>query len=278
MGEIGNNVIKVSGLTINELDINKIPVLLLSNREKIKRPIIFVFHKLLQNKKNELALAYTLASRGYFIVVMDMYGHGDREVSFDKEKKYNFNNLFKDIYNTALNVNSVLAYLRESYEEELDFNNIGSVGVSIGASVALVSGYLVKDIKYVASVVGGPCNWKHIVGNGSFENFKFFSYSDKVMEYERVKEDIERYDPITNYKNRSMDLPDMLFLNGQLDMVVPIRLATESFNRLAEHYQDNGQEGKIQFKKFTKAGHEVTVEMLETLLDWLELRNKRCNE
>lgn len=277
MYEINNSVSKVNRLTINELAIDDIPVLLLNGSEKAKKPIVFVFHRLLQNKKNELALAYTLASKGFFAVLIDMCGHGDREGSFDKEKRYNFNNLFKDIYKTAVDVNGVLEFLRGTYKKELDFNSIGAIGVSIGASVALVSGYLVKDIKYIASVIGGPCNWEKHVRSGAYENFKFFSYSDKVMEYERVKEDIERYDPITNYKNRISNLPEILFLNAQLDMAVPIRIATESFNKLAEHYQANGQGEKIQFKKFNKAGHEVTVEMLETLVDWVELQNKRCN-
>ncbi len=252
--------------TIIEDRYNAIPVLFVKNNDLRIKPIVFLFHKLLNNKASELPLAHSLAKNGYFVVVLDMYGHGDRTESYEITGKYQFNYIFKDVYNTANDVWQIINYLKELNEHSLDFNNIGAVGTSIGGSIALVSSYLINEIKYAVSIVG-TCNWEYILNNRTFDSFRFHAHSNPVMDYEKVREYVKKRNPVNNYN--SSNIKPILFLNGMLDTTVPITIALEYFNQLKKVFSNYGEEDVLEFKTYSHAGHEVTPEMTRDLIEWL---------
>lgn len=258
--------------TVTEVNIDGIPVIFLRNSGQEPKPIIFLFHKLLNNKIKELSLAYVLASAGYFVVGIDMYGHGDREESFDKSRKYEFNNLFYDVYRTARDIPAIIEFLKEQKSLNLDFLNIGAVGVSIGGSIALVAGYLFKEIKFVTSIVG-TCDWKYVLDNDLLSTFRFFAKSRKVMLlYDKVIRDIEEYEPINNYNFDNMI--HILFLNGAMDTSMPLEAVKQYHKRFYELFSSKGKGEYLDFMVYPKAGHEVTAEMVKDLLEWLKKRAK----
>lgn len=257
--------------TITEANIDGIPTIFLQNSGQEPKPIVFLFHKLLNNKIKELSLAYVLASAGYFVVGIDMYGHGDREESFDKDRKYEFNNLFHDVYRTARDVPVVIEFLKKQKSLNLDFQRIGAVGVSIGGSIALVAGYLLNEIKFVVSIIG-TCDWKYVLDNDLLSTFRFFAKSRDAMLYDKVLRDIEEYEPINNYNCDNM-IP-ILFLNGAMDTSMPFEAVNQYHKRFYELFRSKGKGDYLDFKVYQKAGHEVTAEMVKDLLEWLRMRAK----
>ena len=71
-----------------------------------RKEAIFVLHKLLCDKTSELPLAYELAKEGYFVIIMDIMGHGERNTL--KEHKYDFQNMFYDVRKTVEDIGKVL--------------------------------------------------------------------------------------------------------------------------------------------------------------------------
>ena len=264
------NILQKDDIVISESVIKGIPVLLLCNTQSFKHPMIFIFHRFLMNKTTEFPLAFRLAKVGYFCVLVDMHGHGSRDNSFDQTMSYDFNKMFRDIYLTAVDTNEILDYLEEHYKESLDFNYIGSAGTSIGASVAMVSGYVNKRIKYIVSMIGAPCKWGSLINESSFHAFKVFAVSKDVFDYKSISEDISKYDPINHFSGLGEALPSVIFLNGKVDMIIPVKGAVEAYESLNITYQERNQQNKLLFKLYPKVGHNITEEMISDCISWLD--------
>ena len=246
--------------------IEGIPVLFVY--KKGKKNLIFVFHKLLENKESELGLAYRLSIEGFFVVVIDMHGHGEREGSFEIQGLYDFNNLVIDCYKTALDVDKILCYLCNHEEYDIDMNSISCLGVSIGANVALITGYLNINISRVISIIGS-LDWETPVKENKYSYFRMYAMDKHVIQYEKVKYDIDKYHPTKHYANL-VNLPQILFLNGRLDMTVPYESAKKEINQLEKIYYENGKKHLINYKAYSKAGHNVTYSMINDLVFWLK--------
>lgn len=244
-----------------------IPLYLIYNKTNKCKPIIFLFHKLLEDKSKELPLGLKLAENGYCVVLIDMHGHGERSNSFYIKKKYDFNLIYRDIYNTAKDISSVIKYLKDTMNDELDFNNIGSVGVSIGASVALVSGFFIDEIKFVVGMIGSY-DWKKQVLNDAFRSFKPFALYPEVIEYEKVKNDIEKYEPF-NKIMKDNEIP-ILFQHGALDFSIPVNIAREYYRKIKEVYERDNKGDYLCFLMYDMAGHQVTNDMEIDLIKWLK--------
>lgn len=257
---------------VSKKNIEGIPIILIKNLKTEVKPIVFIFHKLLMCKEDQLPLGYNLASRGFFCVLIDMHGHGEREISFDKTMKYEFSDLFEDIYNTANDIHSVITFLKANYAGELDFNNMNCIGASIGGSIAVVTGYLRDDIKNIVSMVAIPCDWKNSMNADSFRTFKFFAKSKQIIDYERMKSDMQKYEPLKYYHQGNFTGKNIIFLNGQLDTAIPVEVAHQSYQKLKDIL---GSQNNITFKRYPRVGHEVSKGMFIDLFDWLKEKNER---
>lgn len=244
--------------------IQDIPILFIRHNDNKVKPIIFLFHKLLCDKNSELPLAYELAQHGYFVIIFDICGHGERNIL--PVNKYDFQHIFRDAYKTAANINDVLNYLKVNDYPNVCINNVGVVGLSFGGTIALISGYMVNEVKYVASIIG-TCNLQYIIENKTLESFKPFSLTKPVMDYDEAQVEMEEIDPIKHYN--SNNLKPMLFLDGKLDMTVPYREKLVFYDELKTLFDNNGQLEDLTFKVYSNAGHQITTQMIETLIQWL---------
>ena len=232
------------------------------------KDVIFLFHKLLKNKEDELPLGCFLAREGYFVVIIDMYGHGERQNSYDKLFLYDFNCLYKDVYCTASDLENIIIFLKERFGQ-LCFESITAVGVSIGASVALTCGYLYPQVSRVVSLLGS-LDWENEVKNNWVSPFRFSSKDKCVMQYELVKNDIRIYNPLFHYED--CHKPVILFMNGLLDMTIPVKSVESTCNDFKRLYASNNQEYKVSLRLYENTGHQVTYKMIEELLKWLRLK------
>lgn len=257
---------KLDIIVSNEI-VNNIPVLFVQNTKKIIKKVIFVFHKLLEDKTYELPLAYRLAKEDYFVVICDMYGHGEHQVSNQEMHKYEFNNVFKDIYHTAHDIRYVIQYLKLNYMDTLNFSNIGALGISIGASIALVAGYLLEEIKYVVSIIG-TCSWQYIIDNSGFDSFKFHACSNPVMDYDSVREYACKHEPINNYDQSNFK--PILFLNGKLDTTISLFTVNMYVQHLREKFEEYGKGNLVELKIYNNVGHNVTAKMVNDAICWMK--------
>lgn len=248
--------------------INDIPALFVCNRNRELKPIVFAFHQLLQNKESELSIGYKLAKENFFVVVFDLHGHGERKNSYEYYGRYDFNNLYKDIYKTACDIKTVLDYLESLHLETLSFSDIACAGTSIGANAALISGYLNNETKNIVSLIGSM-DWEYTAKYNRFELLKYYSFARELMQFNKLKYDILQYNSVNNY-SKINTLPRMIFMNGLLDTVSPIESVKLSYDKLKKIYTDVNKGHSIELKIYAKAGHQVAYEMLNNTIQWLK--------
>lgn len=61
------NESSATGCLVSKVNIEGIPIILIENLITAVKPIVFIFHKLLMRKEDQLPLGYNLASRGFFL-------------------------------------------------------------------------------------------------------------------------------------------------------------------------------------------------------------------
>lgn len=256
--------------SIKEITISNIPLLFVYQSLTEHNKIVFLFHKLLENKFCELPMAYKLAREGYFVVVMDVHGHGEREDSFDKLGFYDFNMLYKDAYETAKDINTIIIYLKTLYQK-LDYSSIICIGASNGANIAFMAGYLVQNVTHIISLIGS-LNWEFSIKNRSLHTFQKFAKESSMFEYRIVQKDIQQYNPIHRFSTLEQ-LPYVLFQNSVLDATIHIDSAEDSFRKLTQIYKEKNQENIISLKKYKRTGHYVSKIMVDDLIEWLKSSN-----
>lgn len=254
------------GIVVKEERIKEIPVLLVFKENRQAKSVIFLFHKLLNNKEQGLPLAYELAKEEYFVIILDMYGHGKREISFDTSQRYEFNHLVRDIQATVADVKTILCYEEFNSLYGLKDLSVKVVGISIGGTIALSCFMLMKEIDSMASLAG-TYDLKYIIENKRLDSFKLFAASIPVIDYERAKEEQKNLD-ITNHLFKEKARP-ILFMNGKLDTTVSIEARKEFHDELKKIYKSHGKENLIIHKDYAKTGHEVTIKMVKDLIKWL---------
>ncbi len=251
-------------IIIQKTSVEEIPILFVRQDNAERKEAIFVLHKLLCDKTSELPLAYELAKEGYFVIIMDIMGHGERNTL--KEHKYDFQNMFYDVRKTVEDIGKVLQYIRDSGEKKISLNHTGVVGTSFGASIALIAGYMLKEISYVACLIG-TCNLRYIIENRTLCVFRPFSLSKNVIDYDKVIDEMEELDCLKNYN--SDNLKPMLFLDGKIDMTIPYKEKTEFYRELESIFLKAGRKEDITYQFYSNTGHKLNDDMIHTLLVWL---------
>ncbi len=251
-----------------KVHISGIPVLILYKKQVSGlMPIVFLFHKLLQNKTNELPTAFILSEHGYFVVLLDMAAHGERQATKD-QLEYNFNYIFQDIYQTANDVQTIIDYLHKEYKGQLRFTDITVVGVSIGASVALASSCISNEITKVACLIGAV-NWEFMITQNMFSAFSIFYPANRTLDTDMLMNDIRKYEPFICLKPNK--LPSILFLNGALDNYLLLKASRNYYSELQKIYNAVDGNEKLSMAELKKTGHEVNTVMLKHLLQWLKM-------
>ena len=244
-----------------------IPVLYVYMRKRApSSKVVFLFHKLLFNKEDCLPAAYYLAKQGFYVVCLDMLGHGDRENSYDTLGKYEFNHLISDIYDTAMDVHTVINHMSLNNDNALDLEDVAAVGISAGANIALACGYLHKEIKRVASMIG-VVNWDYIIEKQTLNSFHF--HASTKIDYENLKRDIVRYNinSLCNYD--AANGPKISFFNGLLDTTIPLIEVKRYYKRLHSRFSELERQDNISFHGYPLAGHHLNIPMLSDLAEWL---------
>ena len=251
-------------IIISKKYIEKIPVLYVKKESDTKKEIIVLLHKLLNDKVSELSLAYQLAAEDYFVIILDIRGHGERNTL--NGYKYNFQNMFVDARETVADIKKILRYTQEFEQQEITLSRIGVIGTSFGASIALIAGYMLQEINYVVCLIG-TCNLRYFIENKTMHVFRPFSLLREIIDYDQAYAEMEALDCLKNY--HSENLKPMLFLDGIMDTTIPYKEKVNFYQELEAIFSRAKRKEEITYQFFPHAGHKVNASMVSTLLKWL---------
>ena len=252
---------------INKHIVNDCPFITVNNtgiRQQSKKKMVIIFHKMLENKETQLPLAYKMAKQGYYCVLPDMHGHGERLDGFDSIQRYDFNCIYEDIYKTALNVPLMVDFIKNK-EKDIMFAEVCGIGISIGASVALLSSCF-TNMKCVVSIIGIPCCWAKQIHENIFDSYKMFSNTKGFIDIQKLLKDAQKYDPLNFLKNSS-ELPYILMINGKMDIAMPLKIVRQAYDHLAAEYEN--QLERLSQKLIPRAGHFFTENMQSITIEYV---------
>jgi len=248
-------------ITIRSIKLNEIPLLeLFKNDGAAKKPMVLLYHGYLGRKEFILPQAYNLAANGFFVVVPDAYGHGDRSGSRIPE-------LIDCAIRSAAEINGLIDRYRDSCEA--DYARAGLAGYSMGGMITFQ--YMTmedKRIRAAVPVISTP-DWASIV-----DGFNNRARLDELKSYGIIKDDselagyralAEAIQPINRYELMK-DIPLLMLCGGNDPVTVPAG-AQRLYELLKPIFFD---EESLRVKIFPGISHMDTIEMNMDLVNWMK--------
>lgn len=254
--------IERDGLMQVTRSINGIPVLEIYEDNEKDKPLVLVSHGFAGSKEsmNEDGKMDELAKMGYYVVALDNRMHGERPgASFKVEAvksmgKINLVMVRTAIKETADDVKRLVDFY--SYEEQIDENRIGMIGVSMGGFVTYRAMTIEDRIKVAVPFISSPF-WDDIPG-------------DLPKELEIETENLEVYSNEYSPGNQVEKFyPCAIFGQvGDSDEHFKVERVQDFYGALEKYYEKTPD--KLKLKVYPNVGHEVTDEMWKNGLEWFE--------
>lgn len=221
-----------------------------------KKPMILMIHGYLCLKEQHMLHAYNLARHGFFVVLPDAYGHGERNTTGEN----------CTFFEAALNTTTEINYLIDSYskDERVDITRVGLTGFSMGGCITF--NYLAGEdmrIKAAVPVIGTP-DWVSIMkteGVKAEMKASGLVKSDADMEeYARIASKVQPLNKFTNMK----DIP-LLILSGGDDPIIPTDIVKQFYEQLQALYTCKED---IKHIVYNGVGHVDNYPMNMELAQW----------
>ncbi|HHY83769.1 MAG TPA: alpha/beta fold hydrolase [Clostridiales bacterium] len=238
-----------------------IPLLeLYENNGVKKKPMVLLYHGYLGRKEFVLIQAYNLACNGFFVVVPDAYGHGERG-----------SGQVIDLFDSIQHSTSEIDNLIDSYTDNQDADNtrVGLAGFSMGGCITFQ--YIAqekKKVKAAVPIISTP-DWVSIVDNFNtpekteeLKSLGIIKEAGELAEYRKIAESIQ---PINRYEMMK-DTP-LLMLCGAKDMVTPVSGAQRLYELLRPIVAD---EDALKLVIDPNSAHADTVGMNLMLAEWMK--------
>jgi fermentation-respiration switch protein FrsA (DUF1100 family) len=243
------------------MNINGVP-LLIAEKQEIKgqpAPLLIFAHGYTSAKEHNLHFAYSLAEKGFRVVLPDAPLHGEREPEDITKRDMKF----WDIVLQAVDeINHIAAYFSE--KDLVIAGKIAAGGISMGAITTYA--VLSQNSEIAAGIA--------LMGTPALEDFAKWQVEQlknrgwTVPFTENMLQDVY-------YTLRSMDVtvnPELLnqrslfMWHSKCDEVIPFH-HTHSFY---EQLQNTDYKGNIMFKEDSASGHKVSRSAYLRSIDWLE--------
>lgn len=211
----------VGELLIKNQYLDGIPVTTYYFNDNKPKPVIFFFHGFSSNRKDGLmGRGEELAKRGFFVVAMDAFLHGERQPSYfaslsNAEKQ-------QEIVNIQIQTAKDAQMLFEKYFKNNKYVNdkeVYAYGVSMGAGSAFYLGTIMDEVSTIISIVGSPSLYEFYKEKTKTYHWTIDSYYQANLDYYFT------IDPLINYN--SLASKNIFMGNGSQDTVVPAKFAKE---------------------------------------------------
>lgn len=239
--------------------LNNIPCLVFSPCDEDKNTsTVFFYHGWSSCKENHIFTGEILSKFGYRVIMPDSIHHGERGSldynDFEIGKEYFFKTIFKSIDEFK----DIFEEVQQKFN--IDGNSVAVMGHSMGGFIAsgIFANY--KNIKTMVCFNGGT-SYNMAVGEltKADKNFRI-SEEDDYM--------IKKYDPLTKLM-REDNLRPIFILHGEADEIVPISIQNYFYNKIIPLYKKTPE--ILKFDKIARLNHYVTVGMLKSAIEWLDL-------
>jgi len=233
-------------------------------KKQYSLPLVALFHGFAREKEALVPWAPQFASKGFFVLAIDLPFHGERkpEGVFNPnmnslEKGYNFFVHQSSIAHAAYDFPYMLSSLEN--RKEVDLKHIGVAGISVGGSLALVLAWREKSISAVASLIGACDFWWDVTKTppGPLQEEKKRSYSPRMIRL------ISSLDPRPRV---NLMPPKAVFMaNGRYDNAIDIasvRQFSAEIGRCYESFPDH-----LRFLE-EEVGHKATDTMRCGVEEW----------
>jgi dienelactone hydrolase len=187
-------------------------------------PVVIFLHGLGGSKEQEGQRLRDLAERGFFVLAIDAYLHGERKVPGIFPQGKSLGNLGEDysiwvhqsaVSHTARDVSKIIDAL--SARSDVDTSRVGVVGISMGSSTCMVLACKEPRISVVVGLIGAVDFWYDVTKTppGPEQDAKRSALSP------RVRQLVDSLNP----RDRMISIaPKALFLaNGARDKGIDIR-------------------------------------------------------
>ncbi len=210
------------GVVVKEdLVYSGIPFTIYYKNDNMEKPILYFFHGF-GSDRNEgiMGRGEELAERGFIVVAMDAYLHGERTTEYFKNLSYGEKQ--KEIVNIQLQTAMDAKMLFDKYFkywENVNMTKTYAYGVSMGAGSAFYLATIMDELKTFVSIVGSPSFYE-------FYQYKREIYNWEIDEYYTLnRQYYQSLDPLINYE-RLQD-KNIFMGNGLRDTTVPLDYAKE---------------------------------------------------
>jgi dienelactone hydrolase len=231
-------------------------------------PVVIFMHGLGGNKEQEGQHLRDLAARGFFVLAIDAYLHGERKVPGifgpgrkmgDLGEDYSIWVHQSSVSHTARDVSKIIDAL--SARSDVDTTRIGVMGISMGSSTCMVLAWREPRISVVVGFIGAVDFWYDVTKTppGADQDARRKALSP------RVRQLVSSLDP---KDHKAAIAPKALFLaNGARDKGIDIQSIKTFVKELQPSYKDCP--GRLKFLEEPEAGHSVTARMWDEGAEWL---------
>jgi dienelactone hydrolase len=246
---------------IENIRIDNIPALeVFQNGASNHLPMVVLVHGWNSRKEDMLFMAYGLAINGFFVVPIDVVGHGERM----REGAWTMDALFGLVHQTTEDINRVIAHYEG--DTRVDVQRVGLSGISMGGVVTYE--YLTRDDKQIRAAVP-------MIGTPDFTSLISEDRADKIMSMLGLNlqntmniinpEMLRAMQPAQ--KMNLMDSVPLLMLNGVEDPLIDIKSVRDFYQRIKPLYS---QPENVQLVEYPGVGHYTPYPMQMEALRWFQ--------
>jgi dienelactone hydrolase len=231
-------------------------------------PVVIFLHGMGGSKEQDAQHLRDLAGKGFFVLAIDAFLHGERKVPGVFQPGRKMGELGEDypiwvhqssVAHTARDVSKIIDAL--SARGDVDTARIGVVGISMGSSTCMVLAWKEPRISVVVGFIGAV-DFRYDVTKttpGPEQDAKWKALSPRVRQL---------VDSINPLERKAAVAPKALFLaNGARDKGIDIASVKTFVKDLQPSYKDTPE--RLKFLEEPEAGHSVTDRMWKEGSEWL---------
>ena len=235
---------------LKHLSIDDITIIEVNDNQEQNQPLLFLFHEQGGKKEDMLQLSVQFAESGFFCVLMDLPGYGERK------RKETIESLEASVLATE-DIDLVCDYYR--LQPGVDVDTLVLLGISMGGSAVYHYAAFGKRNPTAIVVACTSPDYTTIEDMGSITNGREGEPSWSEKKFEEYTSD---HNPITQLDKLS--IPSILSFNGLEDDVIPITGSQELETELASRGKRD-----MDFIYQGGASHEMTPQFEERILPFL---------
>ena len=254
-------------IIVEDASIHGIPTSHYRIDDHVKRPLVVACHGFESDRFSTISdVAMQLARRGYHVMTLDAYMHGERsDERFTRANDQQKGEMIFDIiFQTVQDIKLLLTTL--ATQPLIETTQVGVTGISMGAMTAHLAAVTLPSITVIADMIGTPDYLSFVKDITGEEGLR--AYSDKL-------EMVAPFNPIALYLEQAPKA--VLLCHGRSDEVVPINSVNTSYKKLSTYYKEQTCGAQAKYMKYF-CKHEVPTEMKRSVYKWFETHLPVANE